>query len=69
ATEVYVTGTFDDWGKSTKLEKTGSVFMKKVELPIQNIQYKFVVDGDWIIDPNAPIETDSSGIQNNILVA
>ncbi|KAF8252755.1 hypothetical protein K440DRAFT_644909 [Wilcoxina mikolae CBS 423.85] len=69
ATEVYVTGTFDNWGKSTKLEKTGSVFMKKVELPIQNIQYKFVVDGAWNIDRNAPIETDSSGFQNNILVA
>lgn len=30
---------------------------------------QFVVDGDWVIDPNAPLETDSSGIQNNILSA
>lgn len=28
-----------------------------------------MVDGDWVIDPNAPLETDSSGIQNNILSA
>lgn len=33
ATEVYVTGTFDDWKKSQKLEKVGDGFEKKVALP------------------------------------
>ena len=33
ATEVYVTGTFDDWARSVKLEKKGDHFEKLVKLP------------------------------------
>ena len=32
ANEVYVTGTFDDWGKSVKLDKSGDTFEKEVSL-------------------------------------
>jgi hypothetical protein len=32
ASEVYVTGTFDNWSKSEKLVKTGDVFEKDVTL-------------------------------------
>ncbi|KAF4979821.1 hypothetical protein FZEAL_4037 [Fusarium zealandicum] len=32
ADEVYVTGTFDNWTKSVKLDKNGSVFSKTVDL-------------------------------------
>lgn len=42
ASEVYVTGTFDDWGRSVQLEKKGDGFQKLVELPVPNekIYYK-----------------------------
>lgn len=42
ATEVYVTGTFDDWGKTVQLEKKGTGFEKEVHLPAIDgkIQYK-----------------------------
>lgn len=43
ATEVYVTGTFDDWAMSVKLDqKDGNRFEKLVELPQvdENIYYK-----------------------------
>jgi hypothetical protein len=30
--EVFVTGTFDDWGKTVQLERVGDVFEKKVDL-------------------------------------
>ncbi|KAL2047778.1 hypothetical protein ABVK25_011328 [Lepraria finkii] len=42
ASEVYVTGTFDDWAKSVKLEKKGDYFEKLVELPLskEKIYYK-----------------------------
>lgn len=33
AEEVYVTGTFDNWSKSEKLEKVDGVFQKTVTLP------------------------------------
>jgi len=42
ASEVYVTGTFDDWAKSVKLVKKGDIFEKLVELPQveEKIYYK-----------------------------
>jgi len=37
-----VTGTFDDWQKTERLEKTGDVFAKEVTLPsaTDKIYYK-----------------------------
>ncbi|KAI1742590.1 hypothetical protein F4680DRAFT_21456 [Xylaria scruposa] len=69
ATEVYVTGTFDDWKKTEKLDKVGDAFQKTVALTdiSSKILYKFVVDGEWITDHTAPRETDSSGNENNVL--
>lgn len=42
ATEVYVTGTFDDWAQSVKLEKKGDTFEKKLDLALtdEKIYYK-----------------------------
>lgn len=68
ASEVYVTGTFDNWSKSTKLDQEGLVFSKRVEVPVEKIYYKFVVDGNWVIDNCAPVETEDSGVQNNVLL-
>ncbi|KAB5539360.1 hypothetical protein GE09DRAFT_316019 [Coniochaeta sp. 2T2.1] len=69
AEEVYVTGTFDNWSKSEKLEKVGDHFEKTVTLPenTENIFYKFVVDGNWTTDHEAPIAKDSEGNDNNLL--
>ncbi|TVY82719.1 hypothetical protein LSUE1_G003189 [Lachnellula suecica] len=69
ASEVYVTGTFDDWSKSEKLIKTGDVFEKDVTLSsaAEKIYYKFVVDGNWVTDHTAPQENDASGNLNNVL--
>lgn len=40
ANEVYVTGTFDDWRKTVKLDQEDGIFKKTVELPKEHIQYK-----------------------------
>jgi hypothetical protein len=41
ATEVFVTGTFDDWGKTVKLDRVGDIFVKKVTIsPVQKVHYK-----------------------------
>ncbi|KAI1750790.1 hypothetical protein F4782DRAFT_532076 [Xylaria castorea] len=71
ATEVYVTGTFDDWKKTEKLDKIGDSFQKTVFLPdiSSKILYKFVVDGEWITDHTTPRETDESGNDNNVLTS
>jgi hypothetical protein len=47
ASEVYVTGTFDNWSKSEKLIKTGDVFEKNVTLSSasEKIYYKVREEG------------------------
>jgi Glycogen recognition site of AMP-activated protein kinase len=42
AKEVFVSGTFDDWGKTIQLQRKGDIFEKEVQLPStsEKIQYK-----------------------------
>jgi len=69
ANEVFVTGTFDDWRKTVKLEKAeDGVFKKTVELPKVHTQYKFVVNGNWCTNDTARKEDDGHGIINNVLL-
>ncbi|PVH97999.1 carbohydrate-binding module family 48 protein [Periconia macrospinosa] len=67
ADEVYVTGQFDSWSKSVRLEKEDGIFKKTVELPKEKTLYKFVVNGEWVVNDTAPKENDDSGIVNNVL--
>ncbi|KAK8177733.1 hypothetical protein IWX90DRAFT_492845 [Phyllosticta citrichinensis] len=70
ATSVHVTGTFDDWAKSVELDKQpDGAFEKTVDLPgnDEKVQYKFVVDGNWVTNQSAPQEDDGHGIFNNVL--
>ncbi|KAH1295093.1 hypothetical protein KXV70_002921 [Aspergillus fumigatus] len=69
ANEVFVTGSFDDWGKTVKLDRSGDVFTKEVQLPSADdkVHYKFVVDGIWTTDSSAAEEDDGNGNINNVL--
>ncbi|EME45973.1 carbohydrate-binding module family 48 protein [Dothistroma septosporum NZE10] len=69
AEEVYVTGTFDNWQKSVRLDKTFYGFERDVHLPdaSQKILYKFVADGVWQHDHTGKTETDHEGNVNNVL--
>ncbi|OAQ99824.1 hypothetical protein LLEC1_07089 [Akanthomyces lecanii] len=71
AEEVYVTGTFDNWTKSVKLEKRGGIFEKTVslEIPSDKIYYKFVVDNNWTTNESSPKEADKEGNVNNFLTS
>lgn len=69
--EVIVSGTFDDWKKSVKLEKNGTGtkgFSKTVKLPKEKTVYKFYVDGVWKVDDGVPTERDNQGNLNNVLI-
>ncbi|PGH14039.1 hypothetical protein AJ79_03309 [Helicocarpus griseus UAMH5409] len=70
AKEVYVTGTFDDWKKTVKLDKTEDGYRKDVTLPTAGpkILYKFVVDDIWKADTTAPQEDDGQNNTNNVLL-
>ena len=43
ANEVYVTGTFDDWGQTEKLNKVGATFEKEVRLPDASVKILYKV--------------------------
>lgn len=67
---MFVTGTFDRWLKLQELhrEADGS-FSKTVTLPIEKTEFKYVVDGQWLLDESAKIENDLHGNKNNFLNA
>ncbi|KFY96134.1 hypothetical protein V498_02875 [Pseudogymnoascus sp. VKM F-4517 (FW-2822)] len=69
ASEVIVTGTFDNWAQTEKLHRKGDIFEKEVTLPsaADKIYYKFLVDGNWVTDHTAPQEKDNLGNLNNYL--
>ncbi|KAJ5748944.1 uncharacterized protein N7511_010640 [Penicillium nucicola] len=68
ASEVFVTGTFDDWGKTVKLDRVGDIFVKEVSLAPEKTLYKFVVDGIWTTDSSAREEDDGHSNINNVLL-
>jgi hypothetical protein len=46
ANEVFVTGSFDDWGKTVKLDRKGDVFTKEVQLPSADEKVHYKVSSD-----------------------
>jgi len=51
---VAVAGSFNHWdSRKTPLQKHGSCWTGMVSLPRGRYEYRFVVDGKWVSDPNA----------------
>ncbi|GAA5874742.1 hypothetical protein JCM1840_000420 [Sporobolomyces johnsonii] len=69
AEDVIVTGSFDSWSSSVKLEQTApSCFAATTRLSFgERVDYKFVVDGQWQHSPSQQHEWDASGNLNNVL--
>ena len=54
AKAVSVAGTFNEWDpKKTPLKKAGDAWNTTIALPRGHYEYRFVVDGQWMADPNA----------------
>jgi 1,4-alpha-glucan branching enzyme len=71
AREVYLAGDFNKWQpNANRMAKAmdGS-FRAKVKLPPGRHEYKFVADGIWINDPDAPEQAPNPfGTVNSIVV-
>lgn len=67
---VNLAGTFNDWKPSTIVcGKENAEWICRVELKPGKYLYKFIVDGNWIIDPaNSTTEADGQGNTNSVLV-
>jgi 5'-AMP-activated protein kinase regulatory beta subunit len=70
AQRVCIAGTFNEWhGVATQMIGMGEGrWAKELLLPPGTYEYRFVVDGDWVTDPNSK-ETAANpfGSHNTIL--
>ena len=54
AQSVSVAGTFNNWDtKQLPLKKNDGAWTAELALPRGRYEYRFVVDGNWVADPNA----------------
>jgi 1,4-alpha-glucan branching enzyme len=71
AKSVYVAGEFNNWSATANPMKkdTFGIWGAEISLKPGKYQYKFVVDGEWRLDPNA-VETaeDGDGNKNSVKV-
>jgi len=57
AKEVYLAGEFNNWklDENSRMEQTNGSWTKRLKLDKGSYRYRFVVDGDWIEDPENPL--------------
>jgi hypothetical protein len=68
AGNVSLAGDFNNWSPSP-MTKSNGVWSDKITLADGSHQYKFVVDGNWIVDPNATSSSpDGFGGQNSVVI-
>ena len=67
---VAVAGSFNNWNQSQYVfAKVGDEWIARVNLPPGKYQYKFIVDGTWLVDPiNPTIIHDERDFENSILI-
>jgi 1,4-alpha-glucan branching enzyme len=54
AKSVAVAGSFNGWDpKKTPLREVGGAWHAQVELSRGRYEYRFVIDGQWVTDPNS----------------
>jgi 1,4-alpha-glucan branching enzyme len=68
AKQVLLAGNFTAWGDGAlPMTYNGESWMVRVKLSPGKYSYKFIVDGNWINDPdNAVVENDGEGNNNSI---
>ena len=69
--EIFIAGSFNEWKLVKKLEdkNRNGVYRCRMLLLPGVYQYKFVVDGEWRIDPGNPnFQPNEFGSLNSVLV-
>ena len=71
ARDVLLVGDFSDWEplENCMIQEQGKhIWTVKVPLDVGTYQYKFIVDGEWRVDPGNPeVVTTSMGVRNSAL--
>lgn len=73
AKSVIVTGTFDNWANKQELKINEETRRFEITIPLvinnkdEKVQFKFIVDGNWLLNEQFLVDTDEKGNQNNFL--
>ncbi|NNF19983.1 MAG: hypothetical protein HKN61_09400 [Flavobacteriaceae bacterium] len=68
AKKVSIAGSFNYWNPgSDYLERNGESWTIEILLPGGTVEYKFVVDGKWVVDPENPETIRKNGHTNSLL--
>jgi len=69
AHKVYIAGSFNEWSTiQTAMEHVNDGWMAEVNLKPGKYEYKFIVDGEWITDPNNKLrEGNDDGDYNSVV--
>ena len=69
AQKVLLSGSFNNWAEQGyTMQKENGNWVLKVYLPKGKTRYKFIVDGEWIIDPANPLWEDNAvGTNDSVL--
>lgn len=74
AQEVRLMGTFDEWtlgedlSPESVLDSVFTRFTATLRLRPGRHLVKFLVDGEWRLAPDWPIDRDAEGVENNVLL-
>lgn len=69
AHKVILAGDFNNWDEQKlRFARENEEWVCKIDLPDGKFWYKFIVDGNWMLDPKNPLfENDGEGNLNSIL--
>jgi Glycogen recognition site of AMP-activated protein kinase len=67
---VILSGSFNNWNQSQFVfGREGDQWVCRIDLEPGRHAYKFIVDGNWILDPANPnTEDDDYGVQNSVVI-
>jgi len=69
AKSVILAGTFNDWNEAElRMDKTSAGWKISYALSPGNYEYKFIVDGEWITDPDNPYFIYHGDYTNSFIV-
>lgn len=70
AKEVFLVGDFNNWnGSDSRMQKfKDGVCKKKIKLKPGRYEYRFIVDGNWMTDPENPNrQANEFGTENSVI--
>jgi 5'-AMP-activated protein kinase regulatory beta subunit len=66
---IYVAGDFTNWQDQPIMMRKGrgNTWTALAPMTTGEHEYKFIVDGQWMLDPDAPHRSNNIGSENSII--